>query len=159
MKDQQNNLKGIWSKSGKLFVSFFTVAAFLPVVLLGVMNKDKLILSSQADTATDLRIWIEPARVYVKSGQKLQLEVYGSYLDKNKLIPMVKTQLEIPEGIRASQTEINYKEAFAGRTLLGVIEVTAIKRGTYEININSDAVFTGLPSLPIVTSHSTLTVN
>ena len=143
-------LRDYWKKSGGLFLSVFTVAAVLPVVLVGALSNEPLRLSSKADEPTALRLWLEPESVSTKLGSRVEFEVLGEYEDQNLLIPKVE--------LVANGQPIKYLRSFAGRVSLGKITAIADKVGEINIEIDDRSVFTGLPNLPVEVSAAKMFV-
>ena len=105
-------------KQIKMFVSLGVVAAMLPLLLWGVTQAPRLTLQTRAESV-QLILWWEPAQVVIKPGQAVRLTLVAEYINQNKLIPMVKAVLKVPAGLQVEPAEINFGQAFAGRTVVG----------------------------------------
>lgn len=153
-----NSLRSYWQKNGKLFLSFFAVAAFLPVVLLGAVSKDGFKLLTQADEETPLRIWFEPGSVVARPGDKFKLKIVSEYDDKNKLIPKISLMTKGGSGVVVMPEMVSYNSPFVGKTVLGEVMVEVTEPGTTSVEILENSINTTLPNLPVVTTEAQISV-
>jgi len=142
-----------------MIMSLVGVAAFLPVVMFGVLGEGRLQLSSRADSDAELRTWFEPAEVIVKSGQTATVQLVADYSDTANLVPSLKAKwLKSDNSLEISPTEVSYIEPFSGKVSLGEIKIKARRTGTYTVEMDTSSVFTGLPTLSVVSSPVTVIV-
>ena len=144
-------------KQIKMFVSLGVVAAMLPLLLWGVTQAPRLTLQTRAESV-QLRLWWEPAQVVIKPGQAVRLTLVAEYINQNKLIPMVKAVLKVPAGLQVEPAEINFGQAFAGRTVGGETTAVGGHAGRFELGVVEDGVFTGIPNMEVIEKKAVIIV-
>jgi hypothetical protein len=145
-------------KNGGIFVSFFAVAAFLPVLLVGVTSPGSLKLLTHADAAEVLRMWIEPETAIVKLGEEVDLKVMAEYDDARQMIPRLETGLRADSMLGLVTEKVVYDKPFSGRVTVGLVHLVPQTRGSFDIAIVEGSVNTTLPNVDVVTQVAKLTV-
>ena len=139
-------------------VSLLIVAAVLPVVLFGALNRDKVLFLIGASQPTELSVWLEPSEVVTSVGVPVELTVMAEYGEPKRLVPQVVVRVSSPSGIEISPDSVSYIQAFSGRVSLGRVTAVALEKGKFEISLDALSIDTKLPDLPIVTGSANLTV-
>lgn len=139
-------------------MSLLIVAAVLPVVLFGALNRDKVLFLIGASTQLELSIWLEPAEVITDVGVPVEFTVLAEYGEPNRLVPQVVVRVVGSGEVEISPDNVSYMQAFSGRVSLGKVTVVALKRGKFEVGLDPASIDTKLPDLPIVVGKANLIV-
>jgi hypothetical protein len=146
--------RSYWEKSGMTFLSFFALAAILPILLIGVLNSEGLKTMIRANQPNELRIWFEPAEVITHPKVKFKIKVMAEYDSSDSLVPKVETTLKKNGDFNIDNPKISYETPFSGKVVLGNYEMTTNSTGTFSLEIPSAAVFTQLTDLNISTAKA-----
>ncbi len=143
------------SKAKSMFFGVVGIAAFLPVLIAGVLNKGDLPFFVKADEeAGKLRIWFDPPAVVAAPGQKFHFYIMGQYKDKYGIIPQVSGTIKADPAISLTSSTLMYSQAFSGTVRLGSIEGVADVPGTYHVSIPAESIKTIVPDLPIISTRA-----
>jgi hypothetical protein len=153
-----SHLRKYWRESKGVVLTLAMMGAILPVVIWGVVNKQQLAILASAKPMDEMRLWLEPPEVVMTVGQKTKFTIMAEYSRTDKLIPMIKTNIQSDEGLKTNTSEIIYNWGFSGKTKIGEVEVEAVSRGARNLAILDNSVFTGLPDLSIVTAGAKIWV-
>ena len=140
------------------FFPLFLIAAALPLLIFGVLQKDAFSLFSRADSANTLRIWMEPTTIISNQGKPVTITVMAALDKKETLLP----SLSLNFATSSQQTTINpdtltYTRPFGGQIVVGQVTITPKNIGKEIITIPKESIHTGANvPLDVVTEGITI---
>lgn len=150
-----NQMFGVDSKARSMLLSVLGFAAFLPILIAGVVNKGDLKFFAKADEdVAKLRIWFDPPAVVVAPGQEFHFSIMGEYRDKYGIIPQVTGTISTNSNLTLSSNKLMYSQAFSGTVKLGSVSGVENVPGVYYIQIPIESVKTIVPDLPIISARA-----
>lgn len=141
-----------YQKLFKRFIPIFGLSLFLPFLLFFAISPPKFDFTPRANQPQELRLWFEPSSVVAKVGQPTKVKLMG--LVENDLEPIhsISINLNPTKNVSVTPSQIVYSDAFTGRTILQVIEITPTAAGEFSIQIPKDKVVTSVGEVNIITS-------
>lgn len=144
------------SKIVKNFLPVFVLAAMLPFFIGFVVAPPDIDFFTRADSASSLRVWLEPSNIVMSSGSQTTLTVVASFESETKLIPEISFDVVGSESLAISNSKIVYSIPFSGRVELGEVTVSAAESGKAEVIIPEDSIVVNAFDGPLeITSGST----
>jgi len=134
-------MKGDWAKLVywlKQFIPVFVLAMFLPFFVFLILKPPQLkFFSGATGEKVEFRVWIEPQTVVASVGREVEMRVMGSFVSERDSVLAVSLVVGGSDGSLAfDKREVAFKEPFSGETELGVVKVTPLKTGEYELEID-----------------------
>lgn len=124
----------------KKIFPLLTIAAFLPVFFVLLMNPPNLNFSPQANQEPELGVWLEPASVISKAGMEVELTVHASINDNSVTIPALTIMLLPDQSLVLDKTDLSTAVSFNGKTTLGKVKIVATQNGEFKLHIPEEGV-------------------
>lgn len=156
--DEPQSKKPASFKFLKTYLPLFVIALFLPFLLFFTINSQSFNLASKADSSNDMNVWFDPSTYQMQTGESVTVNIMAS-TQRNDLIHGIKIIVPRVDGLNIQPAQIEYPQAFSGKVILGEITVTALRSGSYSLNLPSEAVETGVENSHITTSPATIVVS
>lgn len=147
------------SRGGGLnkYLGVAALAAILPVLLLGLFSREKLLLWTRAAEKPTLTLWLEPQSSVIAKGQTFEMQIIGDYSgDDQPLIPVTIT-LSSPSSVDLNPSRLDIS-GWLGQKTLGTVEVTPKQSGNFTIEVSPSILNSALPNVEIITQPAQMTV-
>ncbi len=112
------------------FLPVFLIFLTLPFLLLLANRPSSLRFLAKARDRNELRVWMEPRTYLVNVGQPFELGVVASF-EGPQAVSALRLELNSGEFFVVDKSFLELTRPFRGKTKVGNIKVTALKKGSY----------------------------
>lgn len=134
----------------KKFIPVFLLFMLLPFFVAFVINPPEIrFFTGAGGEENRLRVWIEPSSVVVNAGGGVELTIMADFESDEKLISGLKVGVAAPGGVSLSSMSVVADKPFRGQMMIGTVQATALKSGTYEVKIPKELVEAEVTSGPL----------